>query len=100
VGPPAHVPAQHNSAVRIWPAHQPHPRRRDRCCYDRETPKNKGVQLFESKGQTPARKCFGCLASFGGCFSPMKQSRREGKRKKLYVGVIWIGDEPGKRLSL
>jgi hypothetical protein len=30
----------------------------------------------------------------------MKRSRREGNRVKLYVGVIWIGDKPGKRLSV
>jgi hypothetical protein len=30
----------------------------------------------------------------------MKQSRREGNREKLYVGVIWIGDKPGKRISV
>jgi hypothetical protein len=30
----------------------------------------------------------------------MKQSRREGLRVKLYVGVIWIGDKPGKRISV
>ena len=30
----------------------------------------------------------------------MKQSRREGDREKLYVGVIWIGDKPGKRISV
>jgi hypothetical protein len=30
----------------------------------------------------------------------MKQSRREGNRENLYVGVIWIGDKPGKRISV
>jgi len=30
----------------------------------------------------------------------MKQSRRKGNRVKLYVGVIWIGDKPGKRISV
>lgn len=30
----------------------------------------------------------------------MKQSRREGNREKLHVGVIWIGDKPGKRISV
>ncbi len=31
---------------------------------------------------------------------PMKQSRREGDQEKLYVGVIWIGDKSGKRISV
>jgi hypothetical protein len=30
----------------------------------------------------------------------MNQSRRKGKRVKLYAGVIWIGDKPGKRISV
>jgi hypothetical protein len=30
----------------------------------------------------------------------MNQSRRKGKGLKLYVGVIWIGDKPGKRISV
>jgi len=30
----------------------------------------------------------------------MNQSRREGNRVKLYEGVIWIGDKPGKRISV
>jgi hypothetical protein len=30
----------------------------------------------------------------------MKKSRREGNREKLYVGVIWIGDKPGKHVSV
>jgi len=30
----------------------------------------------------------------------MNQSRREAGRVKLYVGVIWIGDQPGRRLSV
>jgi hypothetical protein len=30
----------------------------------------------------------------------MEQSRPEGNRVKLYVGVIWIGDKPGKRISV
>ena len=31
---------------------------------------------------------------------PMKQSRREGNPVKLYVGVIWIDDKPGRRISV
>ena len=30
----------------------------------------------------------------------MNQSRREGNRMKLYADVIWIGDKPGKRISV
>jgi len=30
----------------------------------------------------------------------MNQSRREGNRVKLYEGVIWIDDKPGKRISV
>jgi len=31
---------------------------------------------------------------------PMKQSRREGNQVKLYEGVVWIGDKPGRRISV
>jgi hypothetical protein len=31
---------------------------------------------------------------------PMNQSRREANRVKHYVGVIWIDDKPGRRISV
>ena len=30
----------------------------------------------------------------------MSQLRSEGGRMQLYVGVIWIGDMPGRRVSV
>jgi hypothetical protein len=31
---------------------------------------------------------------------PMNQSRGDAGRVKLYVGVIWIRDQPGRRVSV